>query len=79
LVAVVHKLEGIVTIEDVGFELSETVLKVEAGVENDEGMSVRHCVWYVYMHLFILRMCRGAFLYHIGSFHTEPCPLDYKY
>lgn len=31
------------TIEDVGFELSEKVLKVEAGVENDEGMSVRHC------------------------------------
>jgi len=32
-----------VTIEDVGFELSEKVLKVEAGVENDEGTSVRHC------------------------------------
>jgi hypothetical protein len=32
-----------VTIEDVGFELSEKILKVEAGVENDEGMFVRHC------------------------------------
>lgn len=31
------------TIEDGGFELSEKVLKVEAGVENDEGTSVRYC------------------------------------
>lgn len=52
------------TIEDVGFELSETVLKVEAGVENDEGMSFRHCracVVCTCIYLFILRMYRGAF------------------
>jgi len=30
-------------IEDVGFELSEPILNVEAGLENDEGMSVRRC------------------------------------
>lgn len=70
------------TIEDVGFELSETVLKVEAGVENDEGMSFRHCracVMCTCIYLFILRMYRGAFLYHIGPPHPEPCPHDYKY
>jgi len=41
-----------VTIEDAGFELLETVLKVEAGVENDEGMSGRHCRA-CYVHVFI--------------------------
>jgi len=56
-----------VTIKDAGYELSETVLKVEAGVENDEGMSVRHCracYVHVFIYLFILRMYRGAGLYH---------------
>lgn len=44
------------TIEDVGFELSEKLLKVEAGVENDEGMSIRHCRAFVictYIYLFL--------------------------
>lgn len=48
------------TIEDDGFELSETVLKVEAGVENDEGMSVRRCSCVICTCIYLFSECVEA-------------------
>ena len=58
------------TIEDDGFELSDAVLKIEAGVENDEGMSARRaCVICTCIYLF--SECVEALVCTTSVRHTQ--------
>lgn len=59
------------TLENDGFELSDAVLKVEAGVENDEGMSVRHCACVICTCIYLFSECVEALVCTTPVRHTQ--------